>query len=48
MKLIKLRKFEIVERSMLDKVMGELKLQNSGGWTPPPLSNWGKLLAWKP
>ncbi len=44
MKLIKLRKFEIVERSMLDKVMGELKLQNSGGMDAASTQQLGKLL----
>jgi TolB-like protein len=44
MKLIKLRKFEIVERSMLDKVMGELKLQNSGMMDAASTQQLGKLL----
>jgi len=44
MKLIKLNKFEIVERSMLDKVMSELKLQNSGGMDAASTQQLGKLL----
>jgi len=44
MKLIKLQKFEIVERSMLDKVMGELKLQNSGVMDATSTQQLGKLL----
>jgi TolB-like protein len=44
MKLIKLQKFEIVERSMLDKVMKELKLQNSGGMDVGSTQQLGKLL----
>jgi TolB-like protein len=44
MKLIKLQKFEIVERSMLDKVMGELKLQNSGMMDATSTQQLGKLL----
>ena len=44
MKLIRLKKFEIVERSMLDKVMGELKLQNSGGMDVASTQQLGKLL----
>lgn len=44
MKLIKQQKFEIVERSMLDKVMKELKLQNSGGMDAGSTQQLGKLL----
>ncbi|HBA61405.1 MAG TPA: hypothetical protein DCZ92_11435 [Elusimicrobia bacterium] len=44
MKLINKRKFEIVERAMLDKVMGELKLQSSGIMDANSTQQLGKLL----
>lgn len=44
MRLIKQQKFEVVERSMLDKVMGELKLQSSGMMDATSTQQLGKLL----
>ena len=44
MKLINKHKFEIVERAMLDKVMGELKLQSSGIMDADSTQQLGKLL----
>ena len=44
MKLINKHKFEIVERAMLDKVMGELKLQSSGIMDVNSTQQLGKLL----
>jgi len=44
MRLIKQRKFEVVERSMLDKVMGELKLQSTGMMDATSTQQLGKLL----
>ncbi|MBI4656481.1 MAG: hypothetical protein HY746_07035 [Elusimicrobia bacterium] len=44
MRMIKLKKFEIIERSVLDKVMNELKLQASGIMDATSTKNLGKLL----
>ena len=44
MRLIKQQKFEVVERSMLDKVMGELKLQSTGMMDASSTQQLGKLL----
>ncbi len=44
MRLIKQQKFEVVERSMLDKVMGELKLQSTGMMDATSTQQLGKLL----
>ncbi|MFA6434497.1 MAG: FlgO family outer membrane protein [Elusimicrobiales bacterium] len=44
MRLIKQQKFEVVERSMLDKVMGELKLQSTGVMDATSTQQLGKLL----
>ena len=44
MRLIKQQKFDIVERSLLDKVMGELKLQSTGMMDVTSTQQLGKLL----
>ncbi len=44
MKFINMHKFEVVERAMLDKVMGELKLQSSGMMDATSTQQLGKLL----
>jgi len=44
MKLINARKFEIIERSVLDKVLNELKLQNSGAIDASSAKELGKVL----
>ena len=44
MKMIKLQKFEIIERSVLDKVMAELKLQASGVIDASSAQQLGKVL----
>jgi TolB-like protein len=44
MRMIKQRKFEIIERSVLDKVMGELKLQASGMMDAASTKQLGKVL----
>ncbi len=44
MKMIKLQKFEIIERSVLDKVMTELKLQASGVIDASSAQQLGKVL----
>lgn len=44
MKMIKLQKFEIIERSVLDKVMAELKLQASGMIDASSAQQLGKVL----
>lgn len=44
MRLIKQQKFDIVERSLLDKVMGELKLQSTGMMDATSTQQLGKLL----
>lgn len=43
-RLIKMRKLEVVERNLLDKVMGELKLQTSGAIDSSSAKELGKLL----
>jgi len=44
MKLINLQKFEIIERSVLNKVLDELKLQNSGVIDASSAKELGKVL----
>lgn len=44
MKMINLQKFEIIERSVLDKVMNELKLQSSGIMDASSTKELGKVL----
>lgn len=44
MRLIKSKKFDIIERSVLDKVMEELKLQASGSMDAATTKQLGKLL----
>ena len=44
MKMINLQKFEIIERSVLDKVMNELKLQSSGIMDAGSTKELGKVL----
>ncbi len=44
MKMINLQKFEIIERSVLDKVMNELKLQSSGVIDASTAKQLGKVL----
>ncbi|MBU2530770.1 MAG: CsgG/HfaB family protein [Elusimicrobia bacterium] len=44
MKMINLNKFEIIERSVLDKVMNELKLQSSGIMDANSTKELGKVL----
>lgn len=44
MKMINLQKFEIIERSVLDKVMNELKLQSSGIMDANSTKELGKVL----
>lgn len=44
MRMIKLQQFEIIERSVLDKVMAELKLQSSGAMDATSTKELGKLL----
>ena len=44
MRLIKQQKFDVVERSLLDKVMGELKLQATGMMDATSTQQLGKLL----
>jgi len=44
MRLIKQQKFDVVERSLLDKVMGELKLQSTGMMDATSTQQLGKLL----
>jgi TolB-like protein len=43
-KMINTRKFEIIERSVLDKVMDELKLQNTGAIDATSAKELGKVL----
>lgn len=43
-KMINMHKFEIIERSVLDKVMNELKLQNSGMIDASSAQQLGKVL----
>lgn len=43
-KMINMRKFEIIERSVLDKVMAELKLQSSGMIDASSAQQLGKVL----
>lgn len=44
MRLIKQQKFDVIERSVLDKVMAELKLQSSGAMDATSTKELGKLL----
>jgi TolB-like protein len=44
MKLINMQKFEIIERSVLNKVLDELKLQNSGAIDASSAKELGKVL----
>ncbi|MEW5951502.1 MAG: FlgO family outer membrane protein [Elusimicrobiota bacterium] len=44
MKLINMQKFEIIERSVLNKVLDELKLQNSGAIDAGSAKELGKVL----
>ncbi|MEF3281060.1 MAG: CsgG/HfaB family protein [Elusimicrobiota bacterium] len=44
MKLINMQRFEIIERSVLNKVLDELKLQNSGVIDPSSAKELGKVL----
>ena len=43
-RIIKLKKFTVIERSLLDKVVGELKLQISGVIDPDSAKELGKVL----
>lgn len=44
MRIIKQRSFDVIERSVLDKVMAELKLQSSGAMDATSTKELGKLL----